>query len=93
MFGAEKQEAGGVKRLETLLMHLQLYHSAWGASRPFPILKRFFKIYISDFRGAAELRKELMDTKTIEQAKQIVENALKQMKSSGGVISHVGEDL
>lgn len=61
------------KRLNTLLKHLELYEAAWGESRPFPILKRFFKIYISDFRGAAELRKELMESNDFEEAKRVVE--------------------
>ena len=63
------------KRLNTLLMHLELYQTAWGNTRPFPILKRFFKIYISDFQGAAELRKELMETNSFEEARRVVEHA------------------
>jgi tRNA-dihydrouridine synthase len=63
------------KRLDTLLQHLQLYQTAWGNTRPFPILKRFFKIYISDFRGAAELRKELMETNSFEETRRVVEHA------------------
>jgi tRNA-dihydrouridine synthase len=61
------------KRLTTLLKHLQLYEAAWGNSRPFPILKRFFKIYVSGFGGAAELRKELMETNSFEEVRRAVE--------------------
>jgi tRNA-dihydrouridine synthase len=61
------------KRLNTLLKHLQLYEAAWGNSRPYPILKRFFKIYVSGFHGAAELRKELMETNSFEEARRAVE--------------------
>jgi tRNA-dihydrouridine synthase len=69
MFQSSPSEIDIEKRLTTLLKHLQLYEAAWGNTRPFPILKRFFKIYISDFRGAAELRKELMDNNSFEEAR------------------------
>lgn len=72
MFQSPLSEIDIEKRLNTLLKHLQLYESAWGNIRPFPILKRFFKIYISGFRGAAELRKELMDSNSIEEARTVV---------------------
>jgi len=34
----------------------------------------FFKIYISDFRGAAEIRKELMETNSFEEARHVIKN-------------------
>ena len=40
--------------------------------KPFEPMKRFFKIYIQEFKGAAELRNQLMETKTIAQAKEIL---------------------
>jgi tRNA-dihydrouridine synthase len=80
MFEEPAQEIGIEKRLETLILHLKLYQTAWNNTRPFPILKRFFKIHISDFEGAAELRKELMDTNSVEEAAQIAENALMEIK-------------
>ncbi|PWE00701.1 tRNA dihydrouridine synthase [Marinilabilia rubra] len=73
MFMSPLSEVDIPMRLHTLLKHLQLYKAAWGNTRPFPILKRFFKIYISDFPGAAELRKELMETNGFEEARRVVE--------------------
>ncbi|WP_010663629.1 tRNA dihydrouridine synthase [Marinilabilia salmonicolor] len=73
MFQSTLQDVDVEKRMDTLLRHLQLYEAAWGNNRPFPILKRFFKIYISDFRGAAGLRKELMETNSFEEARRVVE--------------------
>jgi len=75
MFQSDLSNIDTDQRLDTLLKHLQLYEAAWGKTRPFPILKRFFKIYISDFRGAAELRKELMETNSFEEARRVVEFA------------------
>lgn len=50
-------------KLQLLRLQLDLYdqYSAQ-TGRPFETLKRFFKIYIRDFAGAAELRDHLMHT-------------------------------
>ena len=36
-------------------------------------LKKFFKIYINNFPGAAELRKQLMETKSTNEARRIIQ--------------------
>ena len=48
-------------RLNLLLKHIELYDATWGEHKPFEPLKRFLKIYISGFRGAAEMRNQLMN--------------------------------
>lgn len=53
-------------RFALLLRHATLFNEAWGSKKNFSILKRFFKIYIADFDGAAELRAALMETATLE---------------------------
>ncbi len=40
--------------------------------RPFETLKRFFKIYIRDFEGAAELRDTLMHTKSTSEVREVL---------------------
>lgn len=40
--------------------------------RPFDTLKRFFKIYVRDFEGAAELRNRLMHTKSTDEVRAIL---------------------
>lgn len=40
--------------------------------RPYETLKRFFKIYIRDFEGAAELRDKLMHSSTTDEARMII---------------------
>ncbi len=57
------------------LLNLQLdlydtYHQQTG--RPFDTLKRFFKIYVRDFTGAAELRDQLMHTKSTDEVRAII---------------------
>jgi tRNA-dihydrouridine synthase len=41
-------------------------------NRPFDTLKRFFKIYIRDFEGAAELRHQLMQTKSTDEVRSLI---------------------
>ncbi|MBI3889888.1 tRNA-dihydrouridine synthase [Candidatus Saccharibacteria bacterium] len=50
-------------------------HDAYDALQPrkFDPLKRFFKIYVRDFEGAAELRDQLMHTKTTAEVRQILQ--------------------
>lgn len=43
-------------------------------TKPYQTLKRFFKIYIRDFSGSHELRNQLMETTTIQQARQVLHN-------------------
>ncbi len=47
-------------------------------ARKFDPLKRFFKIYVRDFEGAAELRDQLMHTKTTAQVRQILQKIQNQ---------------
>lgn len=60
------QELNPQERFELLLRHATLFTQAWNNKKNFSILKRFFKIYIADFDGAAELRAALMDTSSLE---------------------------
>jgi tRNA-dihydrouridine synthase len=53
-------------KLEVLQKHTELYVNTWGPEKNFNILKRFFKIYINGFYGAAELRAKLMDANNLE---------------------------
>lgn len=58
------------------LLKLQLsLHDAWNTTehpRKYDPLKRFFKIYIRDFEGAAELRDKLMHTKSTDEVRAIL---------------------
>lgn len=65
----------GIKeRIEALRLHLDLFKKAWGEGRHFPILKRFFKIYLSDFPGAASFRSAMMDVNSFDEAEYIIES-------------------
>lgn len=58
------------------LLQLQLdLHDQWNSPerpRKYDPLKRFFKIYVRDFEGAAELRDKLMHTKTTNEVRELI---------------------
>lgn len=60
--------------LDLLRLQLDLYdqHSHL-TNRPFDTLKRFFKIYVRDFAGAAELRDKLMHTKSTDEVRALLD--------------------
>lgn len=63
------------EKLEIMLEHLELYEKTWGNAKNFDNMKKHFKAYVSDFRGSAELRAELMKTKNGQEAKAIINNS------------------
>lgn len=58
--------------LSLLEKHLLLFKATWGNIKPYQIMKKYFKIYIKDFPGANEVRLELMETTSIEEAINIL---------------------
>lgn len=59
--------------LDLLRLQLDLYDQyAAQTGRPYETLKRFFKIYVRDFDGASELRNQLMQTKSTDDARNCV---------------------
>ncbi len=64
------------KRLELLKQHIELHVKKYpNAERPFNPLKKFAKVYISEFPGASELRAKIMDTTSAQDALMILEQA------------------
>ena len=61
--------------LSLLRLQLDLYDEySSQTGRPYDTLKRFYKIYVRDFEGAAELRDKLMHTKTTQEVRKILAN-------------------
>lgn len=56
------------ERLELLKKHVELFESTWGSAKSFQLLKKYFKIYLSDFEGAAEIRLQFMETNSYQEA-------------------------
>jgi len=63
--------------IDLLRYHLDMYDQyAHLTGRPFDTLKRFFKIYIRDFDGAAELRDKLMHSKSTDEVRALLNTAI-----------------
>lgn len=74
-FEKEPREHTSEEYLELLKYQLDLQdHFAEEVPRSITGLHRFFKIYVKGFRGAGELRNQLMNTKSTAEVRQILEN-------------------
>jgi tRNA-dihydrouridine synthase len=62
-FNPERPEITMHERIEKLLFHTRLFEQTWRGRKNFNILKRFYKIYLNSFPGAAQMRAEIMETK------------------------------
>lgn len=63
-------------RLTVLRRHIDLYDSQTGEKQAYQTLKKYYKIYIRDFDGASELRMKLMETKTTQEVRDILDSLL-----------------
>ena len=73
-FNLDKQIPGKSEKLAQLLLHTQLFEKAWSGKKNINILKRFYKIYTTDFPSAARLRNELMEATTYKEVYTIISN-------------------
>ena len=64
--------------LDLLLFHLGQYEKY--DIHPYDPLKRFYKIYINNFPGAADFRAQLMETHTIAEARELIYNYRKDLE-------------
>ncbi|QDP41177.1 tRNA dihydrouridine synthase [Radiobacillus deserti] len=75
-FETEAKEHSSKELLDLLRLHLDLFdkYSTEFEPRPFKPLRRFFKIYVRGFRGASELRNQLMDTESTDDVRELLES-------------------
>jgi tRNA-dihydrouridine synthase len=67
------EEWGKDQRLELFAKHIQLYIDTYKDSeRRFEALRKFCKVYINGFDGAAELRSEFMNARSPREALQLL---------------------
>lgn len=71
-FEKEPREHTREELIELMRYHLDLYEKYNLA--PYEPLKHFYKIYINNFPGASEIREKLMNTKTIAEAREIIDS-------------------
>ncbi|NQU88354.1 MAG: tRNA-dihydrouridine synthase family protein [Mariniphaga sp.] len=67
MFNPEMKIISKEERITQLLFHTRLFEKMWAGQKNFNILKRFYKIYLNNFPGAAQIRAALMETKSYDE--------------------------
>lgn len=72
-FSPEREAPDKVEKLKTLLDHVEIFDRVWTSTKNFNILKRFFKIYANGFDGAGALRAQLMETKSLDEVRNVLE--------------------
>lgn len=60
------------EKLNILLEHVTLFDQVWGDKKNFAILKKFFKVYVNGFDGAADLRAKLMECEDADEVKVVI---------------------
>jgi len=66
-FDPAKTEISMEERISKLLDHTRLFERTWSPDKNFNILKRFYKIYLNSFPGAAKMRADLMEVKNYDE--------------------------
>ena len=66
-FDPGKTDIPEEERIQKLLQHTRLFQEIWQEKKNFHILKRFYKIYLNSFPGAAGLRAGLMEANNYEE--------------------------
>lgn len=59
--------------LDLMERHVRMFTAEWGTKKNYAILKKFFKIYITGFKGASEVRDRCMKTNSAEEVLQILQ--------------------
>lgn len=54
------------EKIKLLKKHLEFFTELWGTGKHFDVMKKFFKVYVSGWDGAKELRIKLMAAKNKE---------------------------
>lgn len=78
-FRKRKKELIISDRISILSYHISQFEKMYKEDislriKRYDYLKKFFKIYISDFNGAKELRVQLMNTKNIDEAREVIKH-------------------
>lgn len=81
-FEKEPKEHGHYEYLQLLMLHLDLHdqYSKEVETRLYKPLHRFFKIYVREFKGASELRNQLMNTKSTDDARKLIKPYMEQLR-------------
>ena len=71
-FNPAVKEIGPKERIGVMTEHIKLFTEFWGKEKHFDVMKKFFKVYISGWDGANDLRIRMMAAKDREEVEEIV---------------------
>lgn len=74
------------ERLTVLIEHTKLYEKTFEGKKPFDVMKRHFKAYVSGFDGAAELRGQMFETKSADELEALILDFLEKIQYDTEVI-------
>ncbi|MFZ4549944.1 MAG: tRNA dihydrouridine synthase, partial [Bacteroidales bacterium] len=73
MFNKCPVEIDILNRISLMRKHITLYLNTWGNGKDYNVLKRFFKIYLNGFNGAAHWRDRFMRANGFDEALGLLE--------------------
>ncbi|MGI8351507.1 tRNA dihydrouridine synthase [Niallia circulans] len=87
-FEKEPKEHSSKEMLDLLRLHLDLHdkYSQELETRSFKALHRFFKIYVKGFRGASELRNQLMSTQSSDDVRAMLDDFEAKNADETGIV-------
>ena len=88
LFSEEKKEVTVAEKIDAALVHTEMYLGHWQGRKSFELMKKFYRAYINNFLLAKELRAEMMEKKSFEEIKEVVERFKKEYPE---ILSEVSE--
>lgn len=76
LFNSPKQNHNKIEKIKLMREHFTLFERTWHNEKNIAIMKKFFKIYTSEFFGASELRAKLMEQSKYETILEIIDAEL-----------------
>jgi len=73
-FGGNSSIKTPLEKIEIMAEHISLFTEFWGEGKPFDVMKKFFKVYVTGWEGANELRVRLMSAKNQGDIKDILKS-------------------
>lgn len=64
------------EKLKLLIEHIALFDKTWGKNKNFSIMKKFYKIYVSEMPDASIVRQKLMEFKTVAETLNFLKSLL-----------------
>lgn len=69
------------EHLDLMKKHIELFEATWGRTKQYAILRKFFKVYVKGFDGAADWRRRVTETKSTGDVYPLIEEMLTRFTS------------